>query len=187
MSAGETSRAEESASPMKPPPILLGQVRPQRDILFEGIKVGMGLCLVLGTLGIPGCSGLPPLEEQAQHVRNNDLVLNQLTPRAFVRAWGKPAYQRSEFMHFFEMKDGSKVPQSRLAVGESPKGWDSLFEVGEGLSLIYPDHGWFVVFLDDRLVYRESLSADKLHTIGQGWKKEDQFRPRMDMPSGPPR
>jgi hypothetical protein len=90
-------------------------------------------------------------------------------------------------MHFFGMKDGSMVPQSRLAVGESPKGWDSLFEVGEGLSLIYPDQGWLVVFLDERLVYREALTADKLHTIGRGWKKEEQFKPRMEMPTGPSR
>ncbi len=168
-------------------PAQWGPVQPQRDILVRRIKLGTALCVVLGTLGPLGCSGLPPLEEQAQHVRNNDLVLNQLTPRAFVRAWGKPAYQRSEFMHFFGMKDGSKVPQSRLAVGESPKGWETDFEVGEGVSLIYPDQGWLVVFLDDRLVYRESLTSDKLHSIGRGWKKEDQFRPKMDMPSGPPR
>lgn len=167
--------------------VRLALVLPQRDILLGRIKIGMGLCVMLGALGLIGCSGLPPIEEQAQHVRNNDLVLNQLTPRAFVRAWGKPAYQRSDFMQFFGMKDGSKVPQSRLAVGESPKGWEADFEVGQGLSLIYPDQGWLVVFLDERLVYREALPADKLHSIGREWKKEEQFRPRMEMPSGPPR
>ena len=166
---------------------LLGFVRLQRDILLRQLKVGMGLVVVLGALGHISCSELPPIDEQAEHVRNNELVLNQLTPRAFVRAWGKPAYQRSEFMHFFGMKDGSKVPQSRLAIGESPKGWEADFEVGEGLSLIYPDQGWLVVFLDNRLVYRESLPADKLHSMGREWKKEEQFKPRMDMPSGPPR
>jgi|SRR5215831_1503971 len=168
-------------------PAQSGPVRRYRDILVRHIKLGTALCVVVATLGSLGCSGLPPLEEQAQHVRNNDLVLNQLTPRAFVRAWGKPAYQRSEFMHFFGMKDGSKVPQSRLAVGESPKGWEADFEVGEGVSLIYPEQGWLVVFLDGRLVYRESLTADKLHSIGRGWKKEEQFQPRKDMLSAPPR
>jgi len=162
-------------------------VLPQRVILRRWMKNRIGLFVVLGVFGLIGCSGMPPIEEQAQHVRNNELVVNQLTPRAFVRAWGKPAYQRSEFMHFFGMKDGSKVPQSRLAIGESPKGWEADFEVGEGLSLIYPDQGWLVVFLDNRLVYRESLPADKLHSIGREWKKEEQFKPRMDMPSGPPR
>ena len=168
-------------------PVRLVPGLPQQDILLRRITIGLGFWLMLGALGLIGCSGLPPIEEQAQHVRNNDLVLNQLTPRAFVRAWGKPAYQRSDFMHFFGMKDGSKVPQSRLAVGESPKGWEADFEVGQGLSLIYPDQGWLVVFLDDRLVYREALPADKLHSIGRDWKKEEQFRPRMEMPSGPPR
>ena len=172
---------------MRSIPVRLVPGLPQQDILLRRIRVGLGFWLMLGALGLIGCSGLPPIEEQAQHVRNNDLVLNQLTPRAFVRAWGKPAYQRSDFMHFFGMKDGSKVPQSRLAVGESPKGWEADFEVGQGLSLIYPDQGWLVVFLDDRLVYREALPADKLHSIGRDWKKEEQFRPRMEMPSGPPR
>jgi len=172
---------------MRSIPVRLVPGLPQQDILLRRITIGLGFWLMLGALGLIGCSGLPPIEEQAQHVRNNDLVLNQLTPRAFVRAWGKPAYQRSDFMHFFGMKDGSKVPQSRLAVGESPKGWEADFEVGQGLSLIYPDQGWLVVFLDDRLVYREALPADKLHSIGRDWKKEEQFRPRMEMPSGPPR
>lgn len=169
---------------MSPLLLRLSPVRSRGDILLRWLKTGLGLCVVLGMLALVGCSGLPPIEEQAQHVRNNDLVLRQLTPRAFVRAWGKPAYQRSEFMHFFGMKDGSMVPQSRLSVGESPKGWDTQFEVGEGLSLIYPDQGWLVVFLDERLVYREALTADKLHTIGRGWKKEEQFKPRMEMPTG---
>lgn len=169
---------------MNPIPVQLGSAPLQWNILLRRLLIVIGLFVVVTAFGVIGCSGLPPIEEQAQRVRDNDLVLRQLTPRAFVRAWGKPAYQRAEFMHFFGMKDGSKVPQSRLAVGEAPKGWDSEFEVGEGLSLIYPDQGWLVVFLDDRLVYRESLTADKLHSIGQGWKKEEQFRPRLETPSG---
>jgi hypothetical protein len=172
---------------MNPVPVQRSPVRRQRELILRRLKTGMGLCVVWGVLGLIGCSGLPPIEEQAQHVRNNELILRQLTPRAFVRAWGKPAYQRSEFMHFFGMKDGSMVPQSRLAVGESPKEWETDFEVGEGVSLIYPDQGWLVVFFENRLVYREALTADKLHSIGRGWKKEEQFRPRMDLPSEPPR
>jgi len=164
--------------------IRLARGLPQRAILLRRMKVGLTLYVLLGALGQIGCSGLPPIEEQAQHVRNNELLVNQLTPRAFVRAWGKPAYQRAEFMHFFGMKDGSKVPQSRLAVGETPKEWEADFEVGEGLSLIYPDQGWLVVFLDNRLVYRESLPADKLHSMGREWKKEEQFKPKMDMSPG---
>lgn len=151
------------------------------------VKTWVDLCVAVGVVACIGCSGLPPIEEQERHVKNNELVLHQLTPRAFVKAWGKPAYQRSEFMQFFGMKDGSLFPQSRLAIGESPKGWEANFEVGEGLSLLYPDQGWLVVFLEERLVYREALTADKLHSIGRGWKKEEQFRPRMEMPSGPAR
>jgi hypothetical protein len=152
-------------------------VAPYRRWLSVGAVFGIALAI--------GCSGLPPIEEQVQHVKNNDLVIRKLTPRAFVKAWGKPPYQRFEFMHFFGLKDGSMVPQSRLAIGEAPKGWEADFEVGEGLSLLYPDQGWLVVFFDERLVYREALSADKLHAIGLGWKKEDQFKPKMEMPSPP--
>ena len=145
----------------------------------------LGIFAAFGIGILISCSGLPPLDEQVQHVKSNDLILRQLTPRAFVRAWGKPAYQRYEFMHFFGLKDGSMVPQSRLTIGEAPKGWEADFAVGQGLSLLYPDQGWLVVFLEERLVYREALSADKLHEIGLGWKKEDQFKPKMDMPAPP--
>ena len=165
----------------------LSPVRSQCDLHLGRLQTWMSLWVALGFVALIGCSGLPPIDEQERHVRNNDLVLRQLTPRAFVRAWGKPAYQRVEFMHFFGMKDGSMVPQSRLAIGESTKGWEADFEVGEGLSLLYPDQGWLVVFLDERLVYREALTADKLHSIGQGWNKEEQFKPRMEMPTGPSR
>lgn len=140
----------------------------------------MGLAIV-----ISACSGMPSLAEQEQYIRNNNLLLRKLAPRAFVHVWGEPTYQRMEFMPFFGMKDGSFVPRSRLALGESPAGWEASFDAGEGLFLAYPDRGWLVVFLDEVLVYREALSAEKLHELGQRWKQEDKFRTRLDSPPVP--
>jgi len=37
-----------------------------------------------------------------------------------------------------------------------------------------------VVFLDEVFVYREQLSAEKLHEIGRGWAHEDKFRTRIE-------
>lgn len=147
---------------------------------LNSLLVFLGVALV-----ISGCSGMPPLVEQEQYIRNNNLVLRKLEPRAFVHVWGEPAYQRMEFMPFFGMKDGSLVPRSRLALGESPSGWEVSFDAGDGLFLAYPDRGWLVVFLDEVLVYREALSAEKLHELGQSWKQEDKFRTRLDSPPVP--
>ena len=131
------------------------------------------------------CSGMPPLEEQERHVQNNELLLNQLSPPAFVRAWGMPAYQRTEFMQFFGMKDGELIPRSRLASGEPPRGWEIRIEAGDALFLAYPDRGWLVVFLEERLVYREALTATQLHELGRSWKHEEKFRSRFEAPAAP--
>ena len=138
-------------------------------------------CVVLITLMLlSACSGLPPLAEQEQHVRNNELLLHQLTPRAFVGAWGMPTYQRTEFMQFFGMKDGSLIPRSRVAIGTAPRGWETGLEAGEGLFLAYPDRGWLVVFYEEKLVYKEALSAAELHALGRSWQHEDRFRSKLE-------
>lgn len=144
-----------------------------------------GVCVVAALGSVLSCSGMPTLEAQERHVRNNELVLHQLTPRAFVGAWGMPTYQHTEFMQFFGMKDGSLIPRSRLASGEPPRGWEADIESGDGLFLAYPDRGWLVVFFEERLVYREALTAAQLHEIGRGWKHEEKFRSRFEVPAAP--
>jgi hypothetical protein len=144
-----------------------------------------GVCVVATIGSILSCSAMPTLEDQERHVRNNELVLHQLTPRAFVGAWGMPTYQHTEFMQFFGMKDDSLIPRSRLASGEPPRGWEAHIEAGDGLFLAYPDRGWLVVFLEERLVYREALSAAQLHEIGRSWKHEEKFRSRFEVPAAP--
>ena len=132
-----------------------------------------GVCVVIVIGSVLSCSGMPPLEEQERHVRANELVLHQLTPRAFVGAWGPPTYQHAEFMQFFGMKDDSLIPRSRLAIGEPPRGWEVRIEAGDALFLAYPDHGWLVVFFEERLVYREALTAAQLHALGRSWQHEE--------------
>ena len=146
--------------------------------------LGVGLIAVYGLLVMSGCTGLS-LAEQEQKIRNNDLILRKLEPRAFVRAWGMPTYQRMEFMPFFGMKDGSIVPRSRLPIGASPPGWEAGVDAGEALFLAYPDRGWLIVFLDETFVYREELSPDKLHEIGRSWAHEDKFRTKIELQPAP--
>ena len=142
--------------------------------------------IAMAGLGLSaGCMGMPPITEQERNIRNNELTLRKLEPRAFVRAWGMPTYQHMEFMPFFGMKDGSMVPRSRIAVGTSPPGWEATVDAGEALFLAYPDRGWLVVFLDEVFVYREELSADKLHEIGQTWAHEDKFRTKIELEPHP--
>ena len=148
-------------------------------VRWSKLRVSIGLAAWLGLALLAGCSGMP-LAEQEQHVRDNDLVLRKLEARAFVRAWGQPTYQHTEYTPFFGMKDGSLVPRSRIPLGEPPKGWEAMIDAGEGLFLAYPDHGWLVVFLDEVFVYREALSAEQLHEIGRAWQHEDKFRTRLD-------
>lgn len=106
-------------------------------------------------------------------------------PRAFVGAWGAPTYQHAEFMQFFGMKDDSLIPRSRLVSGEPPRGWEVRIEAGDALFLAYPDHGWLVVFFEERLVYREALTAAQLHELGRSWQHEDKFRSRFEVPAAP--
>ncbi|MDO8356017.1 MAG: hypothetical protein Q7U76_06470 [Nitrospirota bacterium] len=141
--------------------------------------------LVVALGSVLGCSGMPSMEEQERHVRDNELVLHQLTPRAFVVAWGAPPYQHAEFMQFFGMKDDSLMPRSRLASGEPPRGWEVHIEAGDALFLAYPDRGWLVVFFEERLVYREALTAAQLHALGHSWQHEDKFRSRIEVPTAP--
>ena len=157
---------------------------------FRGLdflrRLGWAGVLVVVAIGsVLSCSGMPSLEEQERHVRDNQLVLHQLTPRAFVGVWGAPTYQHAEFMQFFGMKDDSLMPRSRLPSGEPPRGWEGLIEAGDALFLAYPDHGWLVVFFEERLVYREALTAAQLHELGRSWKHEEKFRSRFEVPAAP--
>jgi hypothetical protein len=148
----------------------------------------IGLVFLIGFLfsfTFTGCSSLPKLDAQKQLIERGDLQVQRLTPRAFAEIWGNPTYTHQEFTHFFAMNDGSLVPQSRLALGESPKGWETGLEAGEALFLAYADRGWYLVFYEERLVYRETMPASAIHAIGKGWKYDEQFKTRLEMTSPP--
>ncbi len=140
------------------------------------------LCLLL-IVAFTACVNLPSLDTQKQMIERGDFQVHRLTPRAFVEMWGDPTYIHYEFTQFFVMKDGSLIPQSRLALGEMPKGWETGLEAGDSLFLAYADRGWYLVFYDDRLVYRETMAASKIHTVGKKWKYEEQFKTRLAPPS----
>jgi len=134
------------------------------------------------TMVFAACSGVPSLEEQKRFIQQNDIRMHDLTPRAFVEVWGKPTYAHQQFSQFFVMKDGSLIPQSRLSLGDSPQGWETGLEAGDALFLGYADQGWFLVFFEERLAYRESMSSAKIHALGKTWKYEEQFKTRLETP-----
>ncbi len=140
----------------------------------------LGLCGLVTFFVSAGCKGMPTLEEQERLVQADDLVLDQITTKAVVRAWGTPPLYHSEFTHFFVMPDFRVIPQSRVATGEVPKGWQSGVHAGEGVYFAYPDRGWLLVFLDERLVYKEQLMREELRVLGKTWSYEDRFKTRLD-------
>ena len=143
---------------------------------------------VLGTIGfllLVGCKSMPTLEQQEQLVQGENLVLDQITSRAVVNAWGGPPFYHSEFAYFFVMSDLSIIPRSRVATGEVPKGWRGGVHAGEGVYFAYPDRGWLLVFLDERLVYREKLRPDELRALANAWAYEARFKTGIEEVSRP--
>ncbi|MBS0166127.1 hypothetical protein ACYX34_05600 [Nitrospira sp. CMX1] len=138
-----------------------------------------------GVFLLVGCKSMPTLEQQERLVQAENLVLDQITSRAVVNAWGRPSFYHSEFAYFFVMPDLSIVPRSRVATGEVPKGWRGGVHAGEGVYFAYPDRGWLLVFLDERLVYREKLGADELRTLANAWAYEARFKTGIEEGSRP--
>ena len=155
------------------------------NISVGPIKAIRCLSGVLILVMIVGCKSMPTLEQQEQLVQANNLVLDQVTSRAVVNAWGKPPLYHSEFNYFFVMPDLSVIPRSRVATGEAPKGWKGGVHAGEGVYFAYPNRGWLLVFLDDCLVYKEELKAEELHALAKSWAYEDRFKTRLDEVSRP--
>lgn len=137
-------------------------------------------CGLLALVDLAGCKGMPTLEQQERLVRANNLVLDQVTTRAVINVWGEPPYYRSQFTHFFVMPDLTMVPSLRVATGETPRGWSASVHAAEGTYFAYPDRGWLLVFLDERLVYKEELKAEEMQTLVKTWAYEDRFRTKMD-------
>ncbi len=149
------------------------------------MKMIVKLCSLSVLLMLVGCKSMPTLEQQEQLVQTENLVLDQVTSRAVVNAWGSPPLYHSEFTHFFVMPDFSVIPQSRVATGEAPKGWKAGVHAGEGVYFAYPDRGWLLVFLDERLVYKEKLKPEELHVLAKSWAYEARFKTGLGEVSRP--
>ncbi len=139
----------------------------------------------VGCLLVVGCKSMPTLEQQEQLVQRENLVLDHITSRAVVNAWGEAPFYHSEFAYFFVMPDLSIIPRSRVAAGEVPKGWRGGVHAGEGVYFAYPDRGWLLVFLDERLVYREKLGPDELRALAGAWAYEARFKTGINEVSRP--
>ncbi|MCP9447116.1 MAG: hypothetical protein NNA22_06045 [Nitrospira sp.] len=153
-------------------------VRPDVTVRMIAPKALMIGVLLLVT-GIAACRGIPPLAEQEQLVREGNLVLERVTTRAVVNVWGEPPHYQTKFTQFFVMPDFTMIPASRVALGESPKGWEAGVHAGEGVFFLYPDRGWLLVFLDDRLVYKETLKAEEMRALVEAWAYDDRFKSRL--------
>ncbi len=67
------------------------------------------LSVFVGFMLLLGCKSMPTLEQQEQLVQRENLVLDQITSRAVVNAWGGPPFYHSEFVYFFVMPDLSLI------------------------------------------------------------------------------
>lgn len=155
------------------------------SIARTSMKTVLNLLGVVGILLAVGCKSMPTLEQQELLVQGENLVVDQITSRAVVNAWGGPPFYHSEFAYFFVMPDLSIIPRSRVATGEVPKGWRGGVHAGEGVYFAYPDRGWLLIFLDERLVYREKLRPDELQALVNAWAYEARFKTAIDDVSRP--
>lgn len=161
-----------------------GSVLPHRPFR-EALCIVCACCILLVFVTLASCKSAPTLAQQERLVQENKLVLDQVTVQAVVNVWGEPPHYRSKFTQFFVMPDLSMIPSSRVAAGETPKGWSAGIFAGEGVYFAYPDRGWLLVFSDDRLVYKEELKAEGMRTLVHSWAYEDRFKSPLDGASAP--
>ncbi len=141
-------------------------------------------CLSLSILAavlfvlVGGCA--VPLEEQKAHIRKHHLPFHVLSAQAFLETWGKPTYAHHEKTQFYPVKTGNYVPRFRAPLGEPPPGWDASIVSEPAIFLGYVDRGELLGFIDDRLVYREQMTASQIHEIGRNWQHEAIFKTRLE-------
>ncbi len=145
----------------------------------------LAVCLVLAA--VSGCSlfMLPPMEEQKAMLAANQVKLHKLSSQVFLDVWGKPGYAYRTRTQFMATSDGNFVPRFRLPIGEPPKEWNSNVVSDDAVFFAYPERGELLGFIDSELVYREKLSAEQLHAMGEVWKKEDRYRTTLEGPALP--
>ncbi len=140
-------------------------------------------CLCVAVLVLAGAcsfSALPPLDEQASHILNHDIRLNELTSEAFRQAWGTPTYQHRQRTQFYPVKNGNLIPQFRVPLGEAPDDWQASIVSEEAYFLAYAERGELLGFIEDRLVFHEQATAEEIHSIGKAWADQRIFRTRLE-------
>ncbi|TAJ08878.1 MAG: hypothetical protein EPO61_08210 [Nitrospirae bacterium] len=120
------------------------------------------------------------MDVQKAHIKNNELIGQVLGPEAFVQVWGPPTYAHGEHAQFLPADNGNWVPSFRIPMGQAPAGWDATIRTGDGYFMIYLERGELLGFLEGRLVSREKLGAEHLHTIGKVWKQEDIYKTGLE-------
>lgn len=189
LSTGEAGAAENQATAMMMEGFQRTCMRPRRRanarmVMFLWGSIGMGLA---SFLSLHGCAGTLSMEEQKRLVQKGEFRGPSLTVQAFVEVWGDPPYVHKEFMQFFSMKDGTLVPFSRVPVGQAPPDWETGLAARDALFLAYPERGWYLVFVEEGLVYHERLPARELYVIGKAWARDDQFKTSLEKPVVPQR
>jgi len=135
----------------------------------------------LSILLFSACMGsLPPLEEQKAQILRDDIRINVLTRAAFLEAWGPPTYDRRERTQFFLVKNGMYVPRFRVPLGEYPDDWNFAVVPDWGEFFAYAERGELLGFIEDRLVYREQMTSEEVHALGQHWEKEELTKTRLE-------
>ncbi len=124
---------------------------------------------------LAACGTMPPLEQQYISIQRNDFRVHHLTRQAFVDMWGPAEYTLRQMMQFFPLEDGSYKPRTRVPVGEIPPGWNTGVVYEPAVFLAYPNQSALVVFVDDILVYHETLSPQELHALGRTWAYENRY------------
>jgi hypothetical protein len=126
---------------------------------------------------------MPPLDQQRADIQRHDFRAHHLTRQAFDQTWGPAAYSLREMMQFFPLEDGSYKPRTRVPVGETPPGWTNAVVFEPAVFLAYPNQSSLVVFVDDVLVYYETMSPQDLHALGKTWAYESQYNTRLQGPA----
>lgn len=129
---------------------------------------------------VPHLQILPPLEEQKTLLQSGQLRVHLVTSRAVLDVWGPPTYKHQEYTQFFTLESGMYIPFFRVPLGEAPVGWDNGVIPGEAQFLAYAGRGELLGFLEDRLVYREQLSAEGVHSIGKMWDREAKLKTQIE-------
>jgi len=133
--------------------------------------------LLIGLLA--GCSSVP-LNEQKALIQKRQYTFHVLTMRAFLELWGQPTYVHQENTQFYPVKTGNYIPRFRTPLGEAPPGWDASIVSEPAVFLAYAERGELLGFIEDRMVYREQMTAAQIHEIGKKWQHEAIFRTRLE-------